>query len=393
MLQETMKLSQWFWDSDVWLPPNVTWSHLQSTEDSKYFEFADLIIPLPAALLVILVRWLFQRYISRPLGLYLGLRDSKRLKASTNPALEELSTRWSSLTSKQRETEVVRHSRELHMTERQIDRWLRRRKLQNKPNTLDKFAETGWRAFYYNSVLAYGIYILWDKPWLWDIRKCWYNYPYHYFDRGVWWYYMVELSFYWSLLASQFYDVKRKDFWEMFIHHMTTIGLMVCSWTVNLWRVGTLVLLIHDCADIFLEGAKLCKYTNYQKMCDLMFLCFAFTWIVTRLGIYPTWILYSTTIEAPQIVEMFPAYYIFNALLSTLLILHVVWTYFILKIVYKGIYTGKTERDTRSESSDMTLSTSSLDEADEAKNAPAASTTAPVVMANGGSSSASKKTE
>ena len=49
----------------------------------------------------------------------------------------------------------------------------------------------------------------------------------------------------------------------------------------------------------------------------------------------------STTIEAPQIVEMFPAYYIFNALLSTLLILHVVWTYFILKIVYKGIYTGK----------------------------------------------------
>ena len=38
---------------------------------------------------------------------------------------------------------------------------------------------------------------------------------------------------------------------------------------------------------------------------------------------------------------MFPAYYIFNALLSTLLILHVVWTYFILKIVYKGIYTGK----------------------------------------------------
>jgi len=42
MLQETMKLSQWFWDSDVWLPPNVTWSHLQSTEDSKYFEFADL---------------------------------------------------------------------------------------------------------------------------------------------------------------------------------------------------------------------------------------------------------------------------------------------------------------------------------------------------------------
>ncbi len=50
---------------------------------------------------------------------------------------------------------------------------------------------------------------------------------------------------------------------------------------------------------------------------------------------------FSTTIEAPQIVEMFPAYYIFNGLLSVLLVLHVIWTYFILKIVYKAMYSGK----------------------------------------------------
>ena len=85
----------------------------------------------------------------------------------------------------------------------------------------------------------------------------------------------------------------------------------------------------------------MCKYTNYQRTCDILFTSFAITWIVTRLGVYPTWILYSTTIEAPQIVEMFPAYYIFNALLAILLMLHVIWTYFILKIVYKAMYTGK----------------------------------------------------
>ena len=50
----------------------------------------------------------------------------------------------------------------------------------------------------------------------------------------------------------------------------------------------------------------MCKYTNYQRTCDVLFASFAVTWIVTRLGVYPTWILYSTTIEAPQIVEMFP---------------------------------------------------------------------------------------
>ena len=56
-----------------------------------------------------------------------------------------------------------------------------------------------------------------------------------------------------SLVITQFYDVKRKDFWEMFIHHLTTIALMGFSWTCNLTRVGSLVLIVHDVADIFLE--------------------------------------------------------------------------------------------------------------------------------------------
>ena len=84
-----------------------------------------------------------------------------------------------------------------------------------------------------------------------------------YFSR----YYMIELSFYWALCISQFFDVKRKDFWEMFIHHVTTIALMAFSWTCNLTRVGTLVLVIHDCADIFLEVCQcrplLCYLCSY----------------------------------------------------------------------------------------------------------------------------------
>ena len=35
---------------------------------------------------------------------------------------------------------------------------------------------------------------------------------------------------------------------------------------------------------------------------------------------------------------MFPAYYIFNGLLSILLVLHVIWTYFILKMAYFSVY-------------------------------------------------------
>lgn len=45
-------------------------------------------------------------------------------------------------------------------------------------------------------------------------------------DPAVWWHYMLEMAFYWSLLVTQFTDVKRKDFWEMFVHHLATLALL-----------------------------------------------------------------------------------------------------------------------------------------------------------------------
>lgn len=175
---------------------------------------------------------------------------------------------------------------------------------------------------------------------------------------------MISCSFYWALLFSSFADIKRKDFWEMFIHHIVTILLIVLSWTCNLVRIGTLVLIIHDCADVFLETAKMMKYIKWQRTCDTLFGIFTITWITTRLCIYPFWLLnrwikihqvfilndgssfsfspsHSTCFGAKKILPMYPAYYIFNSLLLMLLGLHIVWTYFILKVLYRAILAGQ----------------------------------------------------
>ena len=88
---------------------------------------------------------------------------------------------------------------------------------------------------------------------------------------------------------SQFFDVRRKDFWEMFIHHNTTIALMMFSWTTHSHRIGSLVLIVHDCADHLLELAKMFRYTRYQRTCDAVFVLFAITWVVTRYsGVRPS---------------------------------------------------------------------------------------------------------
>ena len=110
-------------------------------------------------------------------------------------------------------------------------------------------------------------------------------------SSGLWWYYMIALSFYVSLFFSQFFDVKRKDFWQMLVHHIAAILLIAFSWLAGACRVGSLVLVVHDCGDIFLEAAIIAKYANYHLVCSVCFCIFATLWIITRLGIFPLWII------------------------------------------------------------------------------------------------------
>ena len=75
---------------------------------------------------------------------------------------------------------------------------------------------------------------------------------------------MLEMAFYWSLFFTQFSDVKRKDFMEMFVHHLATLALLTLSWTTQMHRIGSLVILVHDVADHWMELAKMARYANYN---------------------------------------------------------------------------------------------------------------------------------
>lgn len=157
-----------------------------------------------------------------------------------------------------------------------------------------------------------------------------------------------------------------QDFYQMLVHHIVTILLLTFSWTVNFVRIGTLVLVIHDFADVPLEGAKLCRYLKISDtISNSVFGVFTLSWIFSRLGLLPYRVIaYScywglTLPERP--VKFFPVYYIFNALLVALQILHVIWTVLILRVAYNAIYVDGV-KDLREDSS--LSSSQSADEPD-----------------------------
>ncbi|KAJ6635275.1 Ceramide synthase 6 [Pseudolycoriella hygida] len=244
---------------------------------------------------------------------------------------------------------VVGLVKQVDLTERQIERWWRLRRAQDRPSTLDKFCETSWKCLYYTYSFTFGTIIFWDKPWLWDVKSCWYGYPHHSIDNGIWWYFSVSMAFYFSLTVTHFFETKRKDFWQMFAHHIITLTLMSMVWFSNFHRYGALVTVIHDCADIFLECAKSLKYAKYHKMYDCVFVVFLVTWVATRLVFYPR-IVYSSIFELPGFIEMFPFIYVAHILQVALLCLHVFWSNIIFQAACSYVSAGKVVDDPRSSS-------------------------------------------
>lgn len=345
ILQE---LANKFWSKKLWLPPNTEWNDVApgSRSDIEHADYRDLLWTLPLAIIVLIIRFCVEKYILSPLGKSIGIRSVTYKRAAPVFILEKAYTDCNQLSRKR----IVGLKKQLDMSKYQIERWWLYRRAQDKPSTLTKFCENSWRCLYYTFSFAFGLYVSWDKPWSWNIKHCWYGHPHQPIDGGVRLYYMLSMSFYLALFISQFFDVKRKDFWQMCIHHVIALLLLSMSWISNLQRVGSLVLVVHDCADIFLEAAKITKYAKYQKLCDFIFAFFTLVWIVTRLGLFPR-IIYSSMVEASHIMAPFPVHHIVNGLMVLLLMLHIVWTFLILKIVHNSLKSGQMAGDIRSNSS------------------------------------------
>ncbi|XP_049732663.1 ceramide synthase 4 [Elephas maximus indicus] len=346
-------LNEWLWQDRLWLPPNTSWALLEDRNGVVYAHPRDLLAAIPLTLTLVAMRVTFERFVGLPLSRWLGIQDRSQRPVVPNPTLEK-----HFLTQGRRplEHQLALLATQCGLTLRQTQRWFRGRRNQDRPHLSKKFCEASWRFLFYLCSFVGGLSVLYHESWLWKPSMCWDNYPDQPLKPTLYWWYLLELSFYISLLITLPFDTKRKDFKEQVVHHFVTITLITFSYSANLLRIGSLVLLLHDTCDYLLEACKMFKYLRWQRLCDVFFLIFSCVFFYTRLVLFPTQILYTTYYESIIGRGPFFGYYFFNALLMMLQLLHVFWSGLILRMLCHFMAKGQMEKDIRSDVEESDLS-------------------------------------
>jgi len=131
--------------------------------------------------------------------------------------------------------------------------------------------------------------------------------------------YLLQLSNYIAALILLNSRKHHKDYYIMATHHLVTIALISLSYSYSMFRVGSMVLIVHDVSDIFLELGKCFNYIGWDTAKSITFAIFATTFFVSRLIIFPARVLVSVFIASYTIIgEARPLGLVWDLLLASL---------------------------------------------------------------------------
>jgi len=203
-----------------------------------------------------------------------------------------------------------------------------------------KFSESCWKSLFYITSTTLGIGFVVTCDWFPETANCWRGYPNHVITPALHFFTLFQLGFYWHSLYAHFvYEVKRSDYWPLLLHHIATIFLIHFSYQIGFFRIGLLIVVCHDVNDVFFEIGKCFVYLQKEKVTNILFVFLLISWAVTRLGIFPFMLIYSTLFESQNIIpfDIAPFWLIFNATLVFLLTLHIYWFGLMLRMAVRVV--------------------------------------------------------
>jgi len=218
---------------------------------------------------------------------------------------------------------------------------------------LHKFSEVSFKVICHMLLTFYGIYhIVLGTDWLVDPKNnMWKNFPTVTLTTAQFWYVMAEFGYYIHEFTFFWFESKRSDDAMMLTHHISTLILIGFSYIFNLNCIGMCVMVIHDVADAFLEFAKVFNYMKDARpwaegVSDGLFICFAISFIVTRCGVFPYKVLHQGLYLSRNVtVTPFLVLDLLCGFLFVLQILHIIWSWMILKMALSFLKGDKIDDD------------------------------------------------
>ncbi|KAF5751211.1 LAG1 longevity assurance 2-like [Tripterygium wilfordii] len=222
-----------------------------------------------------------------------------------------------------------------------------------------KRSESMWKLTYYASVEACILKIAYHEPWFRDTKEYFKGWPNQELKLPLKLFYMCQCGFYtYSIAALLLWETRRKDFAVMMSHHIITVILIGYSYISRFFCVGSIILALHDSSDVFLEAAKVFKYSEKELGASLCFGFFALSWLILRLICFPLWVIKTTSCNLHEYVDIsqvygMSLYYVFNTMLLMLLVFHMYWWVLICSMIMRQLKNrGKVGEDIRSDSED-----------------------------------------
>ncbi|KAK1402534.1 LAG1 longevity assurance-like [Heracleum sosnowskyi] len=175
---------------------------------------------------------------------------------------------------------------------------------------IEKCMESMWKLTYYGTAEFCILKAINQETWFRNTEDYFKGWPNQELTLPVKLYYMCQCGFYlYSIGALVKWETRRKDFSVMMSHHIITVILISYSYITRFFRIGSVVLALHDASDVFMEAAKIFKYSENELGASVLFGFFAISWLVTRLIFFPFWVIHASSYHLAKVLRLSEAYH------------------------------------------------------------------------------------
>ncbi|KAK1991315.1 TLC domain-containing protein [Colletotrichum falcatum] len=177
----------------------------------------------------------------------------------------------------------------------------RRWGISNKKDAT-RFSEQGWMLAYYSVLWPLGMYLYCRSSYYLSLKGLWADWPKRELDGPMKAYILIQWAYWAQQVVSVNIEARRKDYWEMVVHHAITISLIAACYAYHQTRVGHLILILMDVIELIFPLAKCLKYVGFTTLCDVVFGVFLFVWAWTRHVLY-LMVCWSVYYDLPRSLE------------------------------------------------------------------------------------------